>query len=272
MTENMKGLSKSRYTLFNQCPKALWLRIYKPEMAVVDEALQARFEKGNEVGGMAMGLLGDFKEVTAYKEDGSLDLQKMTVLTHQYMSEGVENICEASFICQGGYCAVDILHKTDEGWAIYEVKSTSFPMFNEKPAKLEKYAPDIAYQKWVLSQCGINVTGTFLVCLNRDYVREGPLDIQQLFVVKDMQPLVENEYLKVATLVSQALKVINDETEPDIDLSRCCDKPYPCAFFNYCKEQHGAATHAGRWPSNCAATYPWMCACWLIIRNTRKTA
>ena len=189
-------------------------------MAVVDEALQARFEKGNEVGGMAMGLLGDFKEVTAYKEDGSLDLQKMTVLTHQYMSEGVENICEASFICQGGYCAVDILHKTDEGWAIYEVKSTSFPMFNEKPSKLEKYAPDIAYQKWVLSQCGINVTGTFLVCLNRDYVREGSLDIQQLFVVKDMQPLVENEYLKVATLVSQALKVINDETEPDIDLSR----------------------------------------------------
>ena len=239
MTKTMKGLSKSRYTQFKQCPKALWLRIYKPEMAVVDEALQARFEKGNEVGDLAMGLLGDFKEVTAFKEDGSLDLQTMIALTGQYMSEGVTNICEASFSCQGGYCAVDILHKTEGGWAIYEVKSTSFPMFNEKPAKLEKYAPDIAYQKWVLSQCGINVTGTYLVCLNSDYVREGPLDIQQLFVIKDMQTLVENEYPKVAPLVSQALKVINDETEPDIDLSRRCDKPYPCAFFNYCKEQHG---------------------------------
>ena len=52
----MKRLSKSRYTLFSQCPKAVWLRTYKPEMAEVDEALQARFEKGNEVGDLAIRL------------------------------------------------------------------------------------------------------------------------------------------------------------------------------------------------------------------------
>ena len=28
-----KGLSKSRYTLFCQCPKTLWLRTYKPDEA-----------------------------------------------------------------------------------------------------------------------------------------------------------------------------------------------------------------------------------------------
>ncbi len=38
----MKGLSKSRYTAFCQCPKLLWLKIYKPEEAPVDEAMQAR--------------------------------------------------------------------------------------------------------------------------------------------------------------------------------------------------------------------------------------
>ena len=27
----MKKLSKSRHTLFCQCPKALWLRTYKPD-------------------------------------------------------------------------------------------------------------------------------------------------------------------------------------------------------------------------------------------------
>jgi hypothetical protein len=31
----MKKLSKSRYTLFNQCPKALWLKTYKPDEAEV---------------------------------------------------------------------------------------------------------------------------------------------------------------------------------------------------------------------------------------------
>ena len=40
----MKGLSKSRYTLFCQCPKALWLRTNKPDEAIVDGSTEARFE------------------------------------------------------------------------------------------------------------------------------------------------------------------------------------------------------------------------------------
>ncbi len=237
-----KGLSKSRYTAFCQCPKNLWLKVYKPEEAPVDEGLQARFEQGNIVGDLAMQLFGDYKEANAKKPDGSLDLGMMVEQTRQWMQEGVENICEASFALEGHYCAVDILRKTKDGWAIYEVKSSSFPEFNGQEAKLEKYAPDIAYQKWVLTQCGVNVTGTYLVCLNSDYVRQGELDIQQLFVLNDLKVLVDNEYLKVPARVSQALKVINSEQEPDLDLSECCMKPYGCAFLDYCKRQHGVPT------------------------------
>ena len=238
----MKGMSKSRYTAFCQCPKNLWLKVYKPEEAAIDGGMEARFAQGNEVGDLAMGLFGDFKEVTAHQEDGSLDLQKMIDLTKLYMDEGVENICEASFSCEGGYCAVDILRKTPGGWAIYEVKSSSFPEFNGQEAKLEKYAPDIAYQKWVLEQCGINVTGTYLVCLNSDYVRHGALDVNQLFVINDMKEMVENEYQKVPARVGQAMKVINSEQEPDMDLSECCMKPYKCAFWDYCKQKHHVPT------------------------------
>ena len=237
-----KGLSKSRYTAFCQCPKQLWLKVYKPKEAPVDEALQARFEQGNVVGDLAMGLFGDYKEAHAEKPDGSLDLGKMVEQTRQWMEEGIDNICEASFALEGHCCAVDILRKTPGGWAIYEVKSTSFPEFNGQEAKLEKYAPDIAYQKWVLTQCGINVTGTYLVCLNSDYVRQGDLDIQQLFVVTDLKDLVASELLKVPARVSQALKVINSEQEPDFDLSEHCMKPYGCAFFDYCKRQHGVSS------------------------------
>ena len=241
-SEYMKRLSKSRYTAFCQCPKNLWLKVYKPEEAAIDGGMEARFTQGNEVGDLAMGLFGDFKEVTARQEDGSLDLQKMIELTKQYMGEGVENICEASFSCEGGYCAVDILRKTPGGWAIYEVKSSSFPEFNGQEAKLEKYAPDIAYQKWVLEQCGVNVTGTYLVCLNSGYVRHGALDVKQLFVVSDMKEMVENEYLKVQARVGQAMKIINSEQEPDMDLSECCMKPYKCAFWDYCKQKHHVPT------------------------------
>jgi hypothetical protein len=238
----MKGLSKSRYTAFCQCPKNLWLKVYKPEEAPENEGLKARFEQGNVVGKLAMELFGDFKKVHAEKADKSLDLGKMVEQTRQWMEDGVENICEASFAMEGHYCAVDILRKTKTGWAIYEVKSSSFPEFNGQEARLEKYAPDIAYQKWVLTQCGVNVTGTYLVCLNSDYVRQGELDIQQLFVINDLKDLVDNEYLKVAARVCQALKVINSEQEPDLDLSEGCMKPYGCAFLGYCKRQHGVSS------------------------------
>jgi hypothetical protein len=235
----MKGLSKSRYTLYSQCPKALWLRVFKPEKATVDTSTEARFEAGNVVGDLAMGLFGPYKEVTVQRPDGGLDLAAMIEQTQAEMQQGTDTICEASFTYEGNYCAVDILRKTPDGWAIYEVKSSSFPEFDGQETKLEKYAPDIAYQKWVLTQCGVHVTGTYLVCLNSDYVRQGELDIQQLFVVIDMRELVENELAKVPVRIPMAKQLLTSGDEPDFDLSEHCQKPYPCAFFDYCCRQHG---------------------------------
>ena len=123
---NMKSLSKSRYTAFCQCPKNLWLGVYKRDEAVIDDAAKARFEEGNVVGDLAMGLFGNYKEAHAEKPDGSLDLSAMIAQTQQFMAAGVENICEASFSIDGNYCAVDILRKNDDGWDIYEVKSSTY--------------------------------------------------------------------------------------------------------------------------------------------------
>ena len=94
----MKELSKSRYTAFCQCPKNLWLKVYKPEEATVDAGLQARFAQGNVVGDLAMGLFGDFKEAHAENADGSLNLTKMVEQTRQWMDEGVENIIKPKVI------------------------------------------------------------------------------------------------------------------------------------------------------------------------------
>ena len=230
----MKQLSKSRYAKYSQCPKCLWMSIYKPEEEVIDPQSEARFETGHEVGDMAKGLFGDYVETSSTKEDGKLDIATMLKKTQEYIAQGVENICEAAFNYEGNYCAVDILRKTDDGYAIYEVKSTSFPEFNGQPAKLEKYVPDIAYQKWVLTQCGINVTGTFLVCLNSDYVRQGELDMQRLFVINDMADMIEGECELVEKKQAEALAVINDENEPEMELSEACKRPYDCAFMQYC--------------------------------------
>ena len=146
-------ISKSRYTLFRQCPKALWLKIYKPELSVTSDALQQRFQAGSDVGDLAKGLFGKFVEVTTYSEDGKLDLTKMVVKTQKCIYSETDIICEAAFRYDGDYCAVDILKKEGSGYAIYEVKSST-------DADNEVYAQDVAYQKYVLTHCGVEVTGT----------------------------------------------------------------------------------------------------------------
>ena len=80
---------------------------------------------------------------------------------------------------------MDILHKEKDGYAIYEVKSST----HVTPV----YITDVAYQKYVLEKCGINVTGTYVVHINSDYVFDGTLDVQKLFNIKDVWSLVEEE-------------------------------------------------------------------------------
>jgi hypothetical protein len=228
----MPGLSKSKYTNFRKCPKCLWLGTYKPKEQVIDPSTQARFDAGTIVGDLAKGLFGPYTDVTTKTPDGKPDTKVMQARTQQCLNDGTENICEAAFSYQGCYCAVDILRKTDNGYAIYEVKSST-------SADKEVYAQDVALQKWVLTQCGLRVTGTYLVCLNKQYVRQGAVDIQQLFSINDISQAVEEEYPKVADNVKEAIAVLSNTDEPDITLGDYCHKPYGCGFMSYCMRQCG---------------------------------
>ena len=51
------GLSKSKITMFEQCPKRLWLSVHRREMAEQDDGAEARFATGHEVGAIACALL-----------------------------------------------------------------------------------------------------------------------------------------------------------------------------------------------------------------------
>ena len=222
------GVSKSRYTLFRQCPKALWLKTYKPELAIISDALQQRFESGSVVGYLAKGLFGDYIDVTAEDANRRLNLRKMIEDTRKCIENEVEVICEASFKFDGGYCAVDILKKEGDGYAIYEVKSST-------SSDKDVYTQDVAYQKYILSGCGVNVTGTYLVCIDSDYILDGELDIQRLFQIEDISKAVAAEFPLVKDQVKAARKMLQDSKQgPNEDLDVHCHAPYDCAFWQYC--------------------------------------
>lgn len=219
-------LSKSKYCGIWQCPKIAWMRKYKPEELVIDDSLTSRMDAGREVGELARGLFGSYVDVTSYTDE-KLDIPTMLAKTAEEIVNGTEIICEAAFETDGLYCAVDILKKSEFGWDIYEVKSSTH---DDEPV----YMADIAYQKYVLKQCGVNVTGTYLVCLNNEYVFDGTLDIHQLFKITDVAPAVFIEESRIEPIIAEAKNVLACSEEPDIDLSMSCNKPYPCSFWKYC--------------------------------------
>ena len=223
------NLSKSKYTRFCQCPKMLWLDTYRPELAIQDPALQCRFQEGNDVGDFAMGLLGDFVEATAYTAEGKLDIPAMLKNTKKYLIEGKENICEAAFTKNGCYCAVDILHKTEDGYEIYEVKSSTDIH--------DVYLWDVAYQRWVLEQSGLKIVHTYIVYINNKYVRHGDIDIHKLFTVNDVSESILPYYSEVAANTAHAKEYIAQKDEPKSELGEQCFAPYDCAYGQYCARE-----------------------------------
>ena len=133
-----------------------------PEECVADGAAIERMNNGNKVGDLAKGLFGDFVDVTSYFGE-KLNLPKMIADTKTEMKKETSVICEASFDYNGIYCAVDILKAENDGWAICEVKSS---IHDDK----EVYLADIAYQKYVLENCGVKVSGSYLITINSDYI------------------------------------------------------------------------------------------------------
>ncbi len=227
----MAELSKSKYCALWQCPKIAWLKKHKPEEEVTDESVRSRMEAGSQVGALARGLFGEYADVTVL-ENGKISPGKMIRKTCEEMAKGTPVICEASFACNGLYCAVDILKKEGNGWAIYEVKSSS--AHSDSGDDKQVYIADIAYQKYILEHCGIAVKGSYLVQINGDYTLCGDLDPNQFFLIKDLAREVALESKKIEANLSLAEEILKEDAEPEIDLSEACRDPYPCSFWPYC--------------------------------------
>ena len=237
-------ISKSKYVKFKQCPMALWLDVNKPEIAAEDASAEQRMETGRTVGDLAKGLFGDYVDVSVRKPNGMPDIFKMVDKTDACLQEDVENICEAAFIYDECYCAVDILHKDGDGYAIYEVKSST----DCKP----DYDIDIAFQKWVLEHNDIKVTGTYLVVLNNQYVYDGEkdaagnpvYDLDELFTIMDRSGAVDELIGDVDDDVEEALDIL-DGDEPEMEITcQCGSKSSRCAFFDYCRKQNNVPEHS----------------------------
>lgn len=122
---------------------------------------------------------------------------------------------------------MDILVPAGEGaWRIVEVKSTT----QVEPIHLH----DLAFQAFVASRAGLDVQGCAILHLNSEYVRNGPLDLQQLFVSAEVTAEVLSLFHGVEEELPAMSKTIRQRTRPEIQIGPHCDDPYPCPLHDRC--------------------------------------
>ena len=164
----MPGLSKSTFLMGRQCSKLLWFRYNaKDQIPAPDEAKQAVFDQGTEVGELAQQLFPGGMVVAL----GIINPQEVIAQTQAAISKRVP-LYEAAFSHHGGYARADILVPVaGDAWDLVEVKSTT-------SLKEDVHLPDIAFQTFVLTGAGIKLRKCFLAHINNEFVRQGPVDPQ----------------------------------------------------------------------------------------------
>ena len=217
----MLHLSKSKYCASVRCPKAGWLTKHKPEVFDTSLLNTAVMEMGNEVGDLAMGLLGDYVEVPYG------DLSDMIAKTQALIDAGTPVIAEASFSYNGLFCSVDILKMLGGRRVEFvEVKSTT--------AINDYYYHDVAFQYYVLTGLGYEVARVRIAHIDPTYVRHGRLEPDRLFKFEDLTADARSMQDGVRSSLEflEGYLARTDEPDEPIDI-KCCASPL-CGYFGYC--------------------------------------
>jgi len=215
-------LSKSRYTRGCNCPKSLWLYVHKKEEQVIPDFTQAIFAMGTSAGELARDYFPGGKLAVL---EGELPGYASAKRTQEFIKQGVETIYEATFIYDNTLVAVDIMHKQDGKWQLYEVKSTN-------SVKQEHYK-DVAIQYYVVKGSGLELSDVFLMHFNREYVKRGEIEVNKLFLPESIHDEVCALQDDIKIKIPELLEMIKG-SEPDVAMGDQCTKPYHCDFCDYC--------------------------------------
>ena len=226
------GLSKSKITAFEQCPKRLWLQVHRRELATLDTGAESRFAAGHEVGALACALIPHGIMVEAEP-----DLAAALTTTTKIMASGISQVIfEATFVSDGVLVRVDVLEPDGNGgWHVAEVKSAT--------SRKDYHLADLATQIWVLRQNGLKISSAAIRHINNRFILAEEGNYKGLLVdapsLSDIGPLLDNR----SEVVANARAVVAG-TEPVREIGTHCGSPFICEFQSYCNQN----TVSPEWP------------------------
>lgn len=219
-----RTLSKTDFISGVQCPRQLWLKKHKPEACMDVETEHT--EDGDAVGALARQYFPDAVEIPLGWAG------EMAEDTAFFLQEAPATICEATFLADGLSCSADIIRYDGRALDIFELKSSS----SVKDVQLY----DLAFQTYVIRAAGFQVRSANIMHINKDYRRDGELDIHRLLVIENKT--VDMDYLagKIAVQLEQLMPLCAEETpEPGTAIGCHCEQPYECPCKAYCRAAAG---------------------------------
>jgi hypothetical protein len=215
-------LSKSRYLMGTRCPKQLWMHCNDPEvLPAPDAAARALLAQGREVARWSRELFPRRFDLA-----GTVVLDEALAATTRAVATSTP-VFEAALRHERCVIRADILEPAGDGcWNLIEVKSST----EKKPVHLA----DLAFQRHVCEGAGLRIRGCFLLLIDTNYVRNGPVEAESLFTRIDVTVEVAGLLPAVASKVKELLAVIDLPECPDIRIGPHCSDPYPCPLTEFC--------------------------------------
>lgn len=185
---------------------------------------RAKFQRGADVGLLAHEV---FPGGIDMSPNSPSQFPKKAQETWDNLSNPSVNVMyEAVFQYNDTLIMLDILVRDGDRWLAVEVKSSL--------RLSDTYYNDAALQYYVLKGCGVQLSDFRLMYLNGDYVKDGPIDVQQLFKMESVMEYVVDREGYVAKNVERLKAVVALPHAPFVDIGTQCNAPYPCDFQGHC--------------------------------------
>ena len=203
-------ISKTDFIHYLNCPKSLWLLKHKPDQyphGEFSDYMKKLTSEGYQVEGCVQKLIENQPDAASYSFQSVFQTQR------------------------GLYAKADVIRNNDDGTInLYEVKSST----SVKDSGQHSQIKDAAFQRIVAEEAGLEVARVFIVHLNKDYVRQGDIDLEELLIFADVTSDVAEVEAATHTEIDGALALL---AQHDIDENSCSclqlTKSNHCDSFSY---------------------------------------
>lgn len=203
-------ISKTDFIHYLSCPKSFWLLKHKPGLyphGEFSDYAKKIVAEGHEVEEQVQNLLSSQPDADRFSFQSIFQTER------------------------GLHARADVVRDNGDGTInIYEVKSST----SVKTGSQHNQIKDAAFQKITAEESGAKVSKVFIVHLNGDYVRKGPIVPQDMLVFKDVTGDVVAVEAETMSEIEGALSTLQ---QAEIDEGSCSclslTKSNHCDTFDY---------------------------------------